>query len=292
MLAALIILFGNIAQAKTFEILTPKVHRGNIAVIKIYPQFQTQAEGRPICIAVKWDGPDKPGQEYQPNNQGEIFIGIETDKKPDKYVVIRIECGRGIQLDFGYEELEIVEKNFPIRKRGHFKPTKKWADEREIIKNAFADGNYFEKYFKDEFIKPLDRIPLDQSRAIGDISLLGKFGAGHGGVDLITLNPKTKNYKRPVRAINSGRIALIAKNFSTEGNMVIIDHGSGIFSVYMHLFNFNAVKVGEQIKKGDVIGISGQSGRVGGPHLHFAVKVSNSYVDPFGFIETANRYLN
>ncbi len=84
--------------------------------------------------------------------------------------------------------------------------------------------------------------------------------------------------------------------------MVIIDHGSCILSVYMHLSRFN-VKKGESVTTGQIIGISGRSGRNGrrpvGPHLHCGVRVGDpddptkfAVVDPLVFIETMNRYFN
>ena len=117
------------------------------------------------------------------------------------------------------------------------------------------------------------------------------------------MTPKTGKHKRPVKAINSGKVVLAAKGFSLEGNMIIIDHGSGIFSIYMHLSKFN-VKQGGFVKAGQVIAVSGKSGRQSNgkpvaPHLHFGVRVGDPadplkfpVVDPLGFIETMNQYLS
>lgn len=284
------LLSGNAqAQAKSFEILNHKIGQGGVVIIKVYPQFQTKAQGVSVCVAVKWDGLDKPGKEYGLNNQGEVFIGVDINAEPKEYITFLVECGRGNRLDWSYEVIEVEDADFPTRIRIPFTPTNKWLKERGDIKKAFENGNYWENYTDGEFVQPLSRVVLDGTRAVGDI--FSPFGENHAGVDLITLDAKTGNYKRPVKAINSGKVVLVAKNFSTDGNMIILDHGSGIFSLYMHLSAIKVRKVGDMVKKGDVIGTSGRSGQVSGPHLHFAVKIGDVYVDPLKFIETMNELL-
>ncbi len=82
----------------------------------------------------------------------------------------------------------------------------------------------------------------------------------------------------PVRAINSGRVVLEDELFF-GGNTLIIDHGTGLYSVYMHLSRFN-VKEGEEVSAGQIIGFIGSSGRVTGPHLHMSVRLSGVSVNP------------
>jgi murein DD-endopeptidase MepM/ murein hydrolase activator NlpD len=81
-----------------------------------------------------------------------------------------------------------------------------------------------------------------------------------------------------VTSSNSGRVA-IARDMYFEGGFIVIDHGDSIFTLYMHLSEF-LVREGASIGKGDVIGRSGSSGRVTGPHLHFAVRWEGAYLEP------------
>ena len=90
----------------------------------------------------------------------------------------------------------------------------------------------------------------------------------------------------PVYAANDGVIVL-AKNRYYAGGSIIIDHGEGIYSVYYHLSDI-LLPVGVKIKKGDKIALSGNSGRVTGPHLHFGIMLQGTPVDPLHFIETVN----
>ncbi len=82
----------------------------------------------------------------------------------------------------------------------------------------------------------------------------------------------------PVSAVNSGTV-LVARPMFFEGNCVMLDHGQGLLTIYMHLSEFK-VKEGEHVKRGQLIGLSGGTGRATGPHLHVAVRWEGIYVDP------------
>lgn len=81
-----------------------------------------------------------------------------------------------------------------------------------------------------------------------------------------------------VRATASGRV-IDAGNFFFSGNMIFIDHGEGIISLYAHLSKIN-VKPGDIVKQGEIIGKVGHTGRATGPHLHFAVIANQNLIDP------------
>jgi murein DD-endopeptidase MepM/ murein hydrolase activator NlpD len=82
----------------------------------------------------------------------------------------------------------------------------------------------------------------------------------------------------PIRAINAGRVVL-AERLYFEGGFVVIDHGRGLMSLYLHLSDFR-VKEGDDVAAGQVIASSGGSGRATGPHLHLAVRWQGIYLDP------------
>lgn len=82
----------------------------------------------------------------------------------------------------------------------------------------------------------------------------------------------------PVKAVNSGTVVLREDMFF-GGNTVVIDHGMGLFSIYMHLSGFRVEK-GDKVSKGQVIGLMGMTGRATGPHLHFGVKLQGVSVNP------------
>jgi murein DD-endopeptidase MepM/ murein hydrolase activator NlpD len=87
----------------------------------------------------------------------------------------------------------------------------------------------------------------------------------------------------PVAAMNSGTV-LLARPLYFEGNFVVIDHGQGLLTLYLHLSEFK-VKEGDVVKRGQIIGLSGGTGRATGPHLHVAVRWQGTYLDPMRLMQ-------
>jgi murein DD-endopeptidase MepM/ murein hydrolase activator NlpD len=94
----------------------------------------------------------------------------------------------------------------------------------------------------------------------------------HLGIDLASRK------QTPVEVANAGRVVFTGPN-GIYGNMVVVDHGLGLFTLYAHLSEI-AVKVGQVVSRGEALGRSGETGMAGGDHLHFAVLVHGVYVNP------------
>ncbi|NPA73667.1 MAG: M23 family metallopeptidase [Epsilonproteobacteria bacterium] len=92
--------------------------------------------------------------------------------------------------------------------------------------------------------------------------------------------------KTPIKAINDG-VVVIAKDRYYAGGSVVIDHGKGLYSCYYHLSKI-LVKKGQKVKRGEIVGLSGKSGRVSGPHLHFTIELYNNAVNPLEFVKRVN----
>ena len=105
----------------------------------------------------------------------------------------------------------------------------------------------------------------------------------HSGVDYRAKTPL------PVLSVNSGIVKLAKERFFAGGS-VIIDHGQGIFSCYYHMSKF-FVKKNESVDTLQKLGLSGATGRVSGPHLHYSMKLHSVTVDPLQFTEILNSYL-
>ncbi|MDD3023581.1 MAG: peptidoglycan DD-metalloendopeptidase family protein [Syntrophomonadaceae bacterium] len=95
----------------------------------------------------------------------------------------------------------------------------------------------------------------------------------HSGIDLAAPSGTA------VLAPNNGSVTLAAPGLLSTGNTIVIDHGMGLFTSYYHLNAMN-VKVGDAVSKGDAIGTIGSTGFSTGPHLHYAVSIYNTYVNP------------
>ena len=103
-------------------------------------------------------------------------------------------------------------------------------------------------------------------------------GAFHTGVDVAS------DYGAPVHATADG-IVTIAENHAGYGRLVVIDHGFGISTWYAHLSALSPV-VGSRVKRGEVVGYTGISGRSTGPHVHYEVRVNNAPINPWRYMKT------
>jgi len=100
----------------------------------------------------------------------------------------------------------------------------------------------------------------------------GKQQSQHKGLDFRV------STGTPVHATNAGTV-ILARPLYFEGNCVMLDHGQGLLTIYMHLSEFK-VKEGEKVAAGQLIALSGGTGRSTAPHLHFAVRWRGEYLDP------------
>lgn len=92
----------------------------------------------------------------------------------------------------------------------------------------------------------------------------------------------------PVRATNRGVVALV-DNFFLAGNVIYIDHGAGVVTAYFHLSK-TLVAVGDTVKRGQEIGLVGNTGRVTGPHLHWAARYGAITVNPLDLLALGNKW--
>lgn len=104
------------------------------------------------------------------------------------------------------------------------------------------------------------------------------YGSGtfHNGID-IAVNAGT-----PIIAAKAGRVIGAGYHYSM-GNHVIIDHGGGVYTVYMHSSRL-LVSVGQDVSRGQTIALVGSTGMSTGPHLHFSVKINGAYVNPLKYV--------
>ena len=90
-----------------------------------------------------------------------------------------------------------------------------------------------------------------------------------------------------IKAPNDGKVVFAMPRFYL-GNVIYIDHGRGAYTYFAHLSKF-LVKEGDMVKKGQIIAKSGKTGRITGPHLHYAVRLYNTTVDPLQYTTLYNK---
>jgi murein DD-endopeptidase MepM/ murein hydrolase activator NlpD len=146
--------------------------------------------------------------------------------------------------------------------------------ENEAQIRKIVEGSSHEKLFEGAFLQlpnsqVTSRFAEHRSYFVGDEQV---SEAIHYGYDLAS------RAHASIVAANRGRV-LYADDLGIYGQTVILDHGLGVTSLYGHLSDIG-VSAGDLVEKGDELGRSGETGLAGGDHLHFAILVGGSYVDP------------
>jgi len=215
--------------------------------------------------------PDEKNSEYY-----SAIAGIDLDVKPGSYP-FQVIINNKKQDVF----ITVVEKNYgeesftiPASMEPGPKMMKRISDEQQIFKRLWKlpPGP---KIFKGTFILP---VKGDIISAFGKRRLINGIPRNpHNGVDL-----RAKE-GTPVKASNRAK-TVIADNFYFGGNTVVLDHGLGIYSIYMHLSRI-MVKKGDMVEKGNIIGLAGATGRATGPHLHWGVRLTGARINPVDLVD-------
>ncbi len=154
------------------------------------------------------------------------------------------------------------------------KPPARVRDEQQAIDLAFRRSAPT-RMWQESFVRPtagIETSPFGVRRTFN-----GKIDSRHRGLDY---DGKDGD---PIYAANDGVVVLAAEDFYYTGNAVFIDHGDQLFTLYFHLSRLD-VKQGDRVSRGQLLGLIGSTGRVTGPHLHFAVKLAGTYVAPDGLL--------
>jgi murein DD-endopeptidase MepM/ murein hydrolase activator NlpD len=148
------------------------------------------------------------------------------------------------------------------------------ARERDDFARAFAVSSP-ERLWEAPFLRPVPQAASASSFGLRRI-INGSPRAPHSGTDL------SAPFGTEVVATNHGRVVLVG-NYFFAGGSIVLDHGGGLFTMYFHLSDFK-VEQGASVKRGDLIALSGASGRVTGPHLHWGARLSGARVDPLDLL--------
>ena len=213
------------------------------------------------------------------------FAGIDLDVTPGSHVV-EVRAAGGPEPLTGSVPLDVLDRAFgtrTLRVAPKFvtpPPSMAARLERERKRVAAALASSAPRpYWTGPFTPPVG------GRAVSGFGVRSVFNGQardpHGGADLA--GPTGT----PVRAPNAGRVVLAAHHYF-PGKLVILDHGMNVFSMLAHLSRID-VQEGADVRRGEVVGLVGATGRVTGPHLHWAVRVAGARVDPFSLIEVSQR---
>lgn len=231
--------------------------------------------------ALTFDG--EPLSVFVDEDKITALVGIDFHKKPGVYpVVLTLNDGRIIEEKIKVGQRDVAKSNFDIPEQlGGNTPeaehtlTDSLAKDTAVINSVIATTGP-EKLWDGEF-----RLPLDGPSTVTDVygysRQTGSVSLSHQGTDF------RASEGTPVYAMNSGKVAF-SGTFRNYGHTVIIDHGLGLMTAYMHLSE-TKVPLDKIVEKGDLIALSGNTGYSLGPHLHLSVRIDGLTIDPMKFLE-------
>lgn len=219
-----------------------------------------------------------PGEE----NVFSALVGVDVEAKPSVaklWVKVKSTSGaqRQTEIPLKIKAKAFHKESFNVAPSFDQMSPETLAEirrEQEAFARAFATTTP-ERFWDIPFLRP---VPQDASASsFGSRRMInGVARAPHTGTDLLA--PAGTE----VVATNHGRVVLVGNLFFAGGS-VVLDHGGGLFTMYFHLSEFR-VDEGALVRKGDVLALSGGTGRVTGPHLHWGVRLNNTRVDPLDLL--------
>lgn len=284
----LLLILGYLGKGIVYE-------KDNILFIKNYPEVARQGdvvllqvkclenstllEGEFLDKTINFNK-DKEKNEYW------ALLGIDLAIKEGTYTV-DLKCKDKNRILKILHEIKVLKNHY---KTQELNLPKRMVDlEGEILQRVLEESEKFKKswevadglkYWKGDFILPVRGEVKDDfgwERIIN-----GKRRNPHSGIDI------KANLGEEVVASNNGRIVLVG-DFYLCGNSVVINHGQGLYTMYFHL---SEVKVEESnfVRKGEIIGLVGSTGRVTGPHLHWGVRLNKARVNPLTLIRISSLF--
>lgn len=235
-------------------------------------------------IPIEADFAGNPASIFTYRDHYKIIFGIDSNKNPGKYI-LRIKFSDGATME---DYINVKRRKFAVVQLGI--PEKLELTPKSLIKElgvikkslaptlgAISPQIFFDKSFG---------LPLADNRKItsyfGEIRKTGSESIRHLGIDFGAILGKY------VYVINGGVVSRAYED-KIYGKSVVVDHGAGIYSLYLHLDKILA-REGQRLFKGDILGTVGQSGYATSPHLHFSIKIRGVSVDPIRFVNAFANY--
>ena len=211
----------------------------------------------------------------------EAFTGVDLESEPGMYsltgTVLLSDGGaepirkslRVLPKEFPTQRIRVKQKYVTLNQRDSDRAAREHRQLTEIWQSVTA-----QRMWSEAFIKP---VSSKLTSGFGRRRIVnGEPRSPHSGVDLRATTGT------PIRAANSGKV-LMAKDLFFAGKTIILDHGLGLYTLYAHCSKIEA-KLGDQVEQGEIIGEVGATGRVTGPHLHWACRINGARVNPLNLI--------
>lgn len=219
-------------------------------------------------------------EEIKSSPDGRFVFALPYDAPEEARFVVRLKK-REISVFVPVEKRQWKKEevsNLPREKVSYSDEVKERIEKENLaVRRARAEST--EDFFPVCFSMPVTgRI---SSEFASMRTLNGQVTQMHSGTDIAAKEGT------PIEAPADGIVKFTGKDFFLTGNTVLLDHGYGVFSSYSHLSEIG-VQEGQLLKKGEVLGKVGVTGRVTGPHLHWVVLWKEKRVDPLSVVETSS----
>jgi len=210
----------------------------------------------------------------------QALVGIDLDQRPGRYTAT-VEAELPEHVSRQTRTVIVATRKFPTRTLRvdpdfvNPAPSQmaRITEEATFLRNVYA-SSATSRLWSAPFVRP---VPDPANSRFGTRSVFnGQPRNPHGGTDFVS------PAGRPIKSPNAGRI-VCARDLFFTGNTVIVDHGLGLFSLMAHLSQVD-VKEGQTVQGGQILGLVGATGRVTGPHLHWALNVWGARVDPIALL--------
>jgi murein DD-endopeptidase MepM/ murein hydrolase activator NlpD len=238
--------------------LQGKLTQGALVIARTAPGATATLDGRPLAV----------------DSAGAFAIGFAHDAKRDWTLIVTAASGERLE-----RRLAVMPRRFAVQRidgvdQKYVEPppeVMKRLEEEYLMVRKAREAMSAQPFWRTGFIWP----------AVGRISgvygsqriINGKPLRPHFGVDVAAL-PGTR-----VRAAAAGTVSLAHGDLYFSGKTVIVDHGLGVSTLYIHMQDLN-VATGDRVTQGQVIGTIGTTGRSTGPHLHWGLNLGQEYLDP------------
>jgi murein DD-endopeptidase MepM/ murein hydrolase activator NlpD len=253
------------AQPLSISIRSRAVQQGDILLVTIDGAVSAPA------VTVSAFGHTWPA--YRMDGTWRALVGIDLDQHPGPSR-IDVTTGAGQRAT---RPVTILRRQFTRRvltvAPEYVNPPPEEL-ERISRESAFLNGLYAHSGADPQFLGGFERpVPGAPNSSFGSRSVFnGEARSPHAGTDFLSGNGT------PIHAPAGGRI-VAARDLFFTGNTVVIDHGLGVLSLLAHMSRID-VQEGQVVRAGDIVGLVGATGRVTGPHLHWALRIGTARVDP------------
>lgn len=233
-------------------------------------------------VSARWSDRDVP-LARRANGVWQGLVGVDVERAPGPVVLALKGTGASGAFVDGAHTFDVSAKAVRTRRiRVNPKfvdpPRSAWPriqEETALLNALFRRPATAERHWAPGMTRPVEGVAVS---GFGVRSVLnGKPRGPHNGLDLAAVTGT------PVYAPTAG-VVVYARPFYYSGNTVILDHGQGLFSTMAHLSVID-VHEGQPVAQGHLLGKVGATGRVTGPHLHWAVRLHGDRVDPLKLVE-------